>query len=70
MRRDPGCPLHEPIDDVTEIDVSADCSVGELHAALGDGDVPLAWAPVLEREECLSCGFEEERWELQTAKIS
>ncbi len=63
LRRDPECPLHDPIEDATAIiDVSASGTVGELLAALGDADTPLAWEPFLERVECPSCGLAEERW--------
>ncbi len=62
LRRDPECPLHEPIDDVTAVDVTAAGTVGELLSALGGGNVPLAWEPFLEGVECPSCGFAEERW--------
>lgn len=61
-RRDPECPLHDPIDDAREIGVTSEDRVGTLLAALGDGAAPLAWEPFLERVECPSCDFAESRW--------
>jgi hypothetical protein len=60
--RDPTCPLHRPIDRAERITLTHRDRIGDLQAALGPGEVPLAWEPVQQSLKCPACGFEEPRW--------
>jgi hypothetical protein len=67
LKRDPECPLHEPIGPAEVIAVGAGGTVAELRAALGPGREPLAGDAVQRRVECPRCGFAEERWGMAAA---
>jgi molybdopterin/thiamine biosynthesis adenylyltransferase len=62
QERDPECPLHHPLSAVTVLDVGSRDTVKHLLDALPRGAVPLLWEPVLQKVECVHCGFNEERW--------
>lgn len=63
QRRDPDCPLHEPIGSpVVQLPLDNSATVGALRAKLPPGSTPLLWDPVQTRLQCLACGFERERW--------
>jgi hypothetical protein len=64
LERDPGCPFHRPLGEVTKVGVSNRDTVAELRAALPAGATPLLWEPVQQRAECPVCGFAEDRWGL------
>lgn len=56
VRRDPGCPHHQPLDGpVTMLSLDEWATVGELLAALPAGADPRCWAPVALPGRCPRC---------------
>jgi molybdopterin-synthase adenylyltransferase len=62
--RDPECPLHMPLDKVSKVDLSAQDTILNLRALIGEDTVALAWDPVQHSVECPQCDFSEARWGL------
>jgi molybdopterin/thiamine biosynthesis adenylyltransferase len=62
QERDPECPLHDRLGEVTRLEVGSQHMVGQLIASLHDGAVALLWEAALHRVECMHCGFSEPRY--------
>lgn len=62
VARDPHCMMHSPLEPAERLAVSHRATIAALLSALPEGEEPLAWSPVMERVECLGCGYTEQRW--------
>ena len=61
LTRDPGCPLHRPLDGPVVVSPASRCSiVAEFLAGLGDGDEPLTWNSFALPVVCRICGYAPE----------
>jgi molybdopterin/thiamine biosynthesis adenylyltransferase len=62
QERDPSCPLHQPLGEVTLARVSHRDRVRDLAAELADHEVALAWEPVQRSVKCPRCRHEAATW--------
>jgi hypothetical protein len=64
QQRDPDCPLHMAINNVTKLPLNHQCTLAKLLRLVGADSMPLAWHPVQNRAECLCCEYQNALWKL------
>lgn len=64
QQRDPDCPLHMAIGEVSKIPLSHQATLTKWRKLLGTEATPLAWSPVQNRVDCPQCGYQEIAWKL------
>ncbi|RKZ48329.1 MAG: ThiF family adenylyltransferase [Candidatus Parabeggiatoa sp. nov. 3] len=67
QQHNPDCLLHQPIETIKKVANSDQSTVAALLAEIETESVVLSWAPIQQRIECRTCGFQTVRWGIPKA---